>query len=476
MQSITSSYLLCLNEGWTIENANRTTSARLTVPGDVHSALLASEQIANPYWRDREQSLDWVHEQEWAATTKFDFNGDIVKRHMMTFMSVDCLATVFLNDKEIGRCDNQFKRWDFDTSGALKNGENSLRVVFHSNSNAAIDAAKQSSIPTPYLSFNNRLPHYNYLRKTQCHAGWDWNIALSPLGFYDEVFLSIADPVQFDDLMVRQEHHENGHVTLEVDVHFSAREVGEIELVANICDVETRTAVSYYSGDNVYSVSMRIESPDLWWPVGRGAQTLHTLEVRLGGTTQTRKIGFRKIELDTSPDEIGNRFAFRINGEEMFMRGANWIPADALPQNCTPETVRDRLQSATDANMNMIRVWGGGQYEPDWFYEMCSEMGILVWQDFMFACNLYPAHDKTWLKSVREEARYQIKRLSGQACLALWCGDNELVGALNWYDESKADRDRYLAIYDRLNHSLEEAIDELQPIFRSGRHRLLLGR
>ena len=463
MQSITSSYLLRLNDGWTIENADKSFHIPMNVPGDVHSALLDNEKIPHPYWRDTEPSLDWVHEQEWSAMTSFDFDGDTSKRHIVTFMSVDCLTTVYLNDQEIGRCDNQFKRWDFETSGALRNGENSLRVVFHSNSNAAIDAAKQSTIPTPYLSFNNRLPHYNYLRKTQCHAGWDWNIALSPIGFYDDIFLSVADPVQLDDFMVRQKHHENGNVTLELDVHFVARDLGEIELEASICGVDTNVLINYNPGENTHSISIDIETPALWWPVGKGEQTLHTLEVRLGATTRARKIGFRDIKLDTSADAIGNRFAFIINGEEMFMRGANWIPADAMPQNCTPETVRDRLQSAVDANMNMIRVWGGGQYEPDWFYDMCSEMGILVWQDFMFACNLYPAHDKTWLKSIREEARYQVKRLSGQACMVLWCGDNELVGALNWYDESKADRDRYLAIYDRLNHSLEEAIDELEP-------------
>ncbi|GLQ17353.1 beta-mannosidase [Maritalea porphyrae] len=463
MQSITSPFLLHLNDGWTIESADKSKCADLRVPGDVHSALLASEQTPNPYWRDTEQSLDWIHEQEWTASTDFEFEGDICKRHILTFMSVDCVATVHLNDVEIGQCNSQFKRWDFDTSAALKLGKNALRVTFHSNSEAAADAAARSTIPTPYLSFNNRLPHYNFLRKTQCHAGWDWNIALSPLGFYDDIFLSVADPVQFDEFMVRQKHHENGNVTLELDVHFAAHGVGEIELEASICGVDTSALINYYPGENRHSISIEIDNPVLWWPVGRGEQILHRLEVRLGDVVRTRKIGFRDIKLDTSADEIGNRFAFCINGEEMFMRGANWIPADALPQNCSPETIRDRLQSAVDANMNMIRVWGGGQYEPDWFYDMCSEMGIFVWHDFMFACNLYPAHDKTWLKSVREEARYQIKRLSGQACMALWCGDNELVGALNWYDEGKADRDRYLAIYDRLNHSLEEAVDELEP-------------
>lgn len=145
------------------------------------------------------------------------------------------------------------------------------------------------------------------------------------------------------------------------------------------------------------------------------------------------------------------------------MRGANWIPADALPARATPAQTRALLQSAVDANMNMIRVWGGGQYEADWFYELCSQMGILVWQDFMFACNHYPGADRDWLNLVRLEARQQIRRLSRHACIALWCGDNELVGALTWLPETRANRDRYLANYDRLNHALEEAIADEGP-------------
>lgn len=145
------------------------------------------------------------------------------------------------------------------------------------------------------------------------------------------------------------------------------------------------------------------------------------------------------------------------------MRGANWIPADALLQRATPQAVEDLLDSALDANMNMLRIWGGGTYEPDWFYAMCSEKGLLIWQDFMFACNLYPSNDRDWLDGVRHEARQQIRRLSQHPCMALWCGDNELIGTLGWFDEAKADRDRYLALYDRLNHALEEAIEDEAP-------------
>ncbi|WP_299348148.1 glycoside hydrolase family 2 protein [uncultured Maritalea sp.] len=463
MQSITSPYLLQLDKGWQIENETKTIRASFSVPGDVHSSLLAQGTISSPYWRDNETSLDWIHEQNWVAQTQFEFDGDLARKHLLSFDAVDCIATVFLNDQEIGFCDNQFRRWDFDTKGALERGTNIVRIVFHSNSMAAKKAADASSVTVPYLSFNNRLPHYNYLRKTQCHAGWDWNIALSPIGIYGDVLLHQADPVHFDGLMVRQIHLEDSSVTLEIDVSFSAQTTGEIQLSASICGATTSRTITHYPGTTTKRISLNVTDPELWWPIGYGPQTLHQLSVNLGELTKSRKVGFRQIELDTSQDDIGHRFAFSVNGQEMFMRGANWIPADALPQNCTPELVRDRLQSAIDANMNMIRVWGGGQYEPDWFYDLCSELGLLVWHDFMFACNLYPAHDKTWLKSVREEARHQIRRLSGHACMALWCGDNELVGALNWYEESKANRDRYLVLYDRLNHSLEEAIDELQP-------------
>ena len=164
----------------------------------------------------------------------------------------------------------------------------------------------------------------------------------------------------------------------------------------------------------------------------------------------------------TAPDDAGAGFALHINDRPVFMKGANWIPADALAGAITPEACRDLLQSAVDANMNMIRVWGGGRYEPDWFYDLCDEMGLLVWQDFMFACHLYPADD-AFLAEIDAEVREQVARLNYHACIALWCGDNELLGALTWYEESRKDRDRYLVAYDRLNRTVETALRDIAP-------------
>jgi beta-mannosidase len=262
--------------------------------------------------------------------------------------------------------------------------------------------------------------------------------------------------------MVRQQH-QNGSVTLEVDVHYTGFAAGMVEAELS-CDHQTmRHSAQIWPGEGSARLTLKIDDPQLWWPAGHGRQHLYDLKLRFGAETRTLRIGLRQVELVTDADETGHRFAFRVNGREIFMRGANWIPADALPARATPEAVRDLLTSTVEANMNMIRVWGGGQYEPDWFYEMCSELGLMVWQDFMFACNLYPAHDHDWLNSVRLEAQQQIRRLSSQPCMALWCGDNEVIGALSWFEESKANRDHYVAVYARLNAALEEAIAEAQP-------------
>ena len=462
MQSITNSLNLS-GQGWQLIDAKGQIKAPFAVPGDVHSTLLANEIVPDPYWRDNETSLDWVHENQWMLERQFEFTGDPSKRHFLVFETVDCLAEFYLNDVKVGDCNNQFLRWEFDVSGQLKSGQNHIRIVFHSSSQDAQNQAANTDIAMPYQTGNCRLPHFNYLRKTQCHAGWDWNIALAPLGIYGDVTLLEASEIKLDDLMVRQNHLDSGDVELEIEAFYDAETAGQVSLSASICGVDASMDVQFYPGKSSALLKLVVPTPPLWWPAGHGAQALHELKVQLGMHEFTKTIGFRKIELNCQADEIGNKFAFVINGREIFAKGANWIPADALPARGTPEVTRDLLQSAIDANMNMIRVWGGGQYEPDWFYDLCSEMGILVWQDFMFACNIYPAHNRDWLKSVRKEADQQIKRLSSHASMALWCGDNELVGALNWYPETKHNRDRYLAIYDRLNHALEEAIDDLRP-------------
>jgi beta-mannosidase len=450
-----------LSAGWHVTDGSH--SAALPVPGDVHSALLAAGIISDPYWRDVETSLDWIHERDWTATKVFNLEAKDTGHWTLSFAGIDCVAEVRLNDVLLGLPRNRFLRHDLDAGHALVAGENRLQVVFRSNSAEAERLAASSPYPVPYIRWNNRLAHYNFLRKPQCDAGWDWNIALSPLGFCGPVTLKRSTPARLDDVMVRQRHQPGGDVRLEVDLHYSALVPGIVEAEIDCGGLTTAHSVHVWPGEGKTKLTLTIKDAELWWPAGHGQQHLYTLKLRFGTERRSLRIGFRQVELVTDADDTGHRFLFRVNGREIFMRGANWIPADALPGRATREAVRDLLTSAVEANMNMIRVWGGGQYEPDWFYDMCSEMGLLVWQDFMFSCNLYPAHDREWLDSVRLEARQQIRRLSSQPCMALWCGDNEVIGALNWFEESKANRDHYVAVYARLNAVLEEAIAEADP-------------
>ncbi|TCS59724.1 beta-mannosidase [Primorskyibacter sedentarius] len=452
---------LILDTGWQLSRIGGGEAQEVALPFDVHSALLEAVRIEDPYWRDNEPETDWVHESDWLVACAFT-HGPVEGRHTLTLDGVDCHAEVALNGHVIGQLGNRFLRHDLDATEALREGQNRLEIRLLSNSAEAKRRANEAPFPIPHLFWNNRIPHYNFLRKPQCDAGWDWGIALSPLGVYGEVRLHRTDPLRLDDVLVRQ-HHQGGKVLIEAELHVDVALPVEAE-ARLVIDGQTVTTVAHlWPGQGRVTLMAEIESPRLWWPAGHGAQEMYDLTVEIGGQTRSLPIGLREIELITDKDDIGHRFAFRVNGQEIFMRGANWIPADALPQRATPEAVDDLLDSALEANMNMLRIWGGGTYEPDWFYRMCSEKGLLVWQDFMFACNLYPAQDRDWLDGVRREARQQIRRLSAHPCMALWCGDNELVGALGWFDEAKADRDRYLALYDRLNHALEEAIADEAP-------------
>ncbi|MFD1794909.1 glycoside hydrolase family 2 protein [Paracoccus aurantiacus] len=453
---------ISLDQGWTVSQVNGDQCLAVDFPADIHSALLADGRISDPYWRDREVSLDWVHESEWLAEREFDLPAPADGRHTLVLDGVDCQAEVRVNGMPVGQLQNRFIRHDLDVSKAVVEGRNMISIRFLSNSAEAKRKADEFAFPVPHIFWNNRLPHYNFLRKPQCDAGWDWNIALSPLGIYGSVKLRRADPLRLDDAMIRQ-HHADGRVRLSVDLLVDAARPVETRASLSIDGQTVATDVTLWPGSGRVTLTAEIDNPRMWWPVGHGPQEMYDLDVRIGDEHRRLRIGLREIVLLSDPDEVGNRFAFRVNGREIFMRGANWIPADALPARATQAVVADLLDSAVEANMNMIRVWGGGSYEPDWFYQMCSERGLMVWQDFMFACNLYPAADRAWLDNVRHEARQQIRRLSAHPCLALWCGDNELVGALGWFDESKADRDRYLAMYDRLNHALEEAIEDEAP-------------
>ncbi|MEL7345181.1 MAG: glycoside hydrolase family 2 protein, partial [Pseudomonadota bacterium] len=305
-------------------------------------------------------------------------------------------------------------------------------------------------------SKNCPIPYGNFLRKPACDFGWDWNIALAPFGLYGKAMVEPSKSAHLESVLVHQEHGD-GTVDVTVTLALSAEAMLDVPYRAQFGDMIKEGTVSVLPGRSSASVTFHIEDPDLWWPAGHGAQPLYPLRVEACAERRDLNVGLRKMELVNEVDDHGLGFKIRVNGRDIFCKGANWIPADALPGRISDDKTHALLQSAAEANMNMIRVWGGGRYEPDSFYESCDALGLLVWQDFMFACNLYPS-DTAFLDNVKAEVRDNVGRIQHHACLALWCGDNELVGALGWYDVSVNDRDRYLVNYDRLNRAIEETL------------------
>jgi beta-mannosidase len=453
------------------------------VPGDTHSALIAAGAIPDPYPGMNELDVQWVGREDWAYERDFTIGKDLLAedRVLLSCDSLDTLAEVFLNGRRIGASDNMFVRWMFDAKPFLKQGKNALRVVFHSAEKAAVAAAARLPYPLPYSSYPVQSPHRNLVRKAQCHGGWDWGPCLMVAGIYGGISLLAFSDARIDYVYTEQ-RHGRGKCVVRVFVECEASRDGGQELEVSLgapavaaaasparsarfsasSTTVTRT-VHLAKGANRVHVDLTVDSPQLWWPNGYGAQPLYTLSVRLGGHAVTKTIGLRTLELVNREDRKGLSMVVRVNGTDVFCKGANWIPFDALPQRQTRGRLEQLLESAVWANMNMIRVWGGGQYESDDFYTFCDQKGLLIWHDMMFACALYPAVP-SFLSNVEREIRHQVKRLRDHPSIALWCGNNENVGALVEHPESKKNRDRYIVDYDRLNEgTVGRVVDECDP-------------
>ncbi len=442
-----------LAEGWTLSDESGAYSVAFAVPGDGITALHAAGAIADPYWGRNEYDLRWICGRDWVARRSFN----VTRTDLALVVSMlDTVAEIAVNGVAVLTSDNMFRSYRVDLSAVLRLGQNDIAITFRS---VEIEAAKrQAAQPyfVPFSANNTPIHNGNMLRKPSCDFGWDWNIALASFGVYGDFYLEPLTPARIAAVGIAQAHSAHrAEVTVTADVEDAAEGA---EVAFALCGVTATAKVQ--RGQAVAALS--IENPALWWPAGQGAQPLHDLVIGFGDQTLTRRIGLREAALVNVKDAAGLGFKFRINGRDIFAKGANWIPQDALSGRITPEATRDLLQSAVDANMNMIRVWGGGRYEPDWFYDLCDELGLMVWQDFMFSCHIYPA-DNAFLNDVAIEVAEQAKRLHHHASLVLWCGDNELIGALTWFPETRANRDLYLVGYDRLNRTIEQALKAAVP-------------
>ena len=438
----------------------------ITLPGDVHAALLAAGEIPDPYFADNETRVMWVHHTPWTMERSFEASpADIDGYLTLTLENVDTIATVFLNGEAIAQTQNQFIRYDIDVTGKVKPGTNTLRLEFAVTKDVAKARADAHPFPIPYTYnyLSNGLPgvHLNFVRKTACHAGWDWGICLMPTGVYGKIAIRRSRLARQESVTVEQAHGETS-VELSITTRVYAFAEGSVELMHEIDGQTIADKVVVRPGENTLVHNVTIRNPKLWWPNGQGEQPLYELRTTLDGEVTARRIGLRQLEWIVEKDEIDHCFKVRVNGRDISMFGANWIPADAIPSRITPEVVRDLLESARAVNMNMLRIWGGGQYEPDWFYDMCDELGLLIWHDFMFACMSYPSN-REFLADVRTEITQQVRRLQHHASIALWCGDNEVIGSLHWYPETKANPERYVANYDRLNSMLGNIVEDEDP-------------
>ncbi|RYG90797.1 glycoside hydrolase family 2 protein [Loktanella sp. IMCC34160] len=437
---------------WTLADDTGDHACDIDLPGDGISGLERAGLIPDPYWGRNEYDLRWICERDWTARRQVVLADPAVD---LVISGLDTVAEVRWNGQLVLSAENVHRTYRVDLTGAARAGENEVEITFKSALREGKARHDLLPFPVPWSKNNNQIPYGNALRKVQCDFGWDWNIALASFGISGDIRLEPAAAPRIDGVLVWQDHAE-GAATVTVKVQATGCDDQEAEII--LCG---QTAKATIAG-GVAEATLTIPDPVLWWPNGQGAQVLHDLTVVIGAVAATRRIGLRKIELVTEPDSDGASFRFRVNGRDVFAKGANWIPADALHGRITPDKTRALLQSASDAHMNMIRVWGGGRYEAEDFYDACDELGLLVWQDFMFACSLYPSTDD-FLSEVRAEVAEQVARLQHRTCLALWCGDNELVGALDWYPEARENRDRYIVNYDRLNRTIETGLRAVDP-------------
>ena len=426
---------------------NAAQTCAVQVPGDVHTALLDAGRIPDPYWGCNETNVQWVGQTDWVFARAFDVAPDFLakRRIVLEIEDADTFADIYLNGVKVGATSNRFARWTFDAKGALKAGRNEIRAVFRSawreadRRRVAIGRAfPMSNVP---WAKNQAL-----IRKPACHAGWDWGLAQMTAGFCGPVRLVAHDGLKIDYVYTDQAFSDDLSRC-------------DLTVFADVTDADGRAST--------VTNRLSVANPPLWWPNGAGERKFFTFSVRVGGETVTRRVGLRKVEVLTTPDvdakgRPGSRLAVRVNNRELFMKGANWIPCDAFESRQTPERYRDLLAGAAAANMNMIRVWGGGQFEKDAFYDLCDELGLLVWHDQMFACAVYPATDG-FLGEVRDELRHQLRRLRDHASIALWCGDNECVGALGWFPESKADPGYYRDALTRRHAVQEKMVARYDP-------------
>jgi len=471
-----------IHSGWQFREVGKTEWHNATVPGCVHTDLLANKLIDDPFYRDNEKKQQWIDKKDWEYRTTFNVTAQTLERENveLVFEGLDTYASVYLNEQLILKADNMFRTWRVNAKSTLKPGENTLRIVFRSPVNEILPvmAKLKYQLPAPNDQGEKTSP---FTRKAPYHYGWDWGPRFVTSGIWRPVSLESWDHARVSDLQVIVKNLSPmlAVLTANVEVEASAAGTATIQF-DNLTEmlVLNRKQIKLEPGTNRVTLDFTIFKPKLWWPNGLGEQPIYTFRARslvnkqVTGEKLTRT-GLRTLELRQQRDEAGQSFMFVINGIPVFAKGGNWIPADSFPTRVTRQKYLSLIKSVRDTNMNMLRVWGGGIYEADDFYELCDEMGILVWQDFMFACSMYPANQE-FLDNVRAEAIDNVKRLRNHPSIVLWAGNNEVETAWRnwgWRQNLPASVwDDYLKIFHGVLQEVTAQFDPSRPYWPSSPH------
>lgn len=406
-----------------------------TIPGTIHTDLLNNKLIDDPFYSNNELKMDWISQCDWIYQTTFDFNGNAINSNDLVFEGLDTVCEIYLNEIKLGYTDNMFLMYSYNIKNVLKQKNNLLKVIIKSPVKYALQQEnKYGKLPVALNS--SRV----YVRKAQYSFGWDWGPSFPTSGIWRKVYLQERPVVKIDSLVFNTEKISKNFAEVEVVTKVDSFFSKNISLLVTLSNGETVYEKKIpFRHTKESRIAFKIKNPKLWWPNGEGEQNLYQLKVKIVDSQNVvideaqRKVGIRTIELILKDKEVST-FKFRINGKDIYCKGVNWIPADSFLPRVTQKIYSDLLLLAKQANINMVRVWGGGIYENDEFYDLCDELGLLVWQDFMFACGAYPEHDE-FISNVSKEVTQNVLRLQHHACLAIWCGNNE--NEWIWVQEQK---------------------------------------
>ncbi len=425
-----------LNQGWqfrqvtNLQNIAHDNWLPANVPGDVHLDLLRNKLIPEPFYRDNENKLQWIENADWEYRTTIPVSEKLLRRQNidLVFDGLNTCAQVYLNGNLLLTSDNMFRTYRLNAKPYLKPGDNQLRVVFTSSTQLAEKIADQD----PWRPRTHTQARW-YIRRAAYQYGWDWAPRFLTSGVWRPVRLEAWDDARISDLNIRQLDVTklSAHLLAQVEVTASTNSLATVAVNYGLNNKElTATQTTQlHAGVNHVELPITIDHPELWYPAGYGSQPLYAFhaDLKIGGETEESssvRSGLRSVELRRDPDKWGRSFEFVVNGIPVFAKGASVVPFDSFPSRVPVAQIRDILQSAKDANMNMIRIWGGGYYETQEFYELCDEMGIMVWQDFMFG-NPWQPGTYSFKQNVAQEVEDQLKRLRNHPSIVLWCGNNE---------------------------------------------------